>query len=91
MCILCTLIRISVDRMMRKMLYVAAGAFLVAWAVLLAQVFWTCESDPAWKHAAVKQCELGKKVAIAQVICALSPFAFAGFLSDQAKWLAQVT
>ena len=44
------------------------AAFLVAWAILFAQPFWVCESEPGWKSNPRPQCDLGKSVAIAQII-----------------------
>ncbi|KAG2040527.1 hypothetical protein BDR03DRAFT_949015 [Suillus americanus] len=42
--------------------------FIIAWAVLFAQVWWTCESEPGWKTQPLPQCDLGRNVAIAQII-----------------------
>ena len=70
MCILCTIIRITISAKLRRLLVAAGIAFLVAWAVLFAQVFWTCEADTRWKQAGRPQCTLGPHVALAQVICA---------------------
>ncbi|THU96102.1 hypothetical protein K435DRAFT_665124 [Dendrothele bispora CBS 962.96] len=43
-------------------------AFLIIWAILDAQVWWTCERQPGWKDREIAQCMLGKDVAIAQLI-----------------------
>ncbi|KAG1745562.1 hypothetical protein EDD22DRAFT_786100, partial [Suillus occidentalis] len=42
--------------------------FGVVWAILFAQVWWTCESDPSWKKQPRPQCPLGRNVAIAQIV-----------------------
>ena len=36
--------------------------------ILFAQTFWTCEAEPGWKTQPRPQCDLGVKVAIAQII-----------------------
>lgn len=70
MCILCTIIRITISATLRRLLIAAGAAFLVAWVVLFAQVFWTCEADARWKQARRPQCTLGPHTALAQLICA---------------------
>ncbi|KAJ8080481.1 hypothetical protein PM082_017314 [Marasmius tenuissimus] len=62
-----TLLRLAYGRF-RTILRWCIGAVGVTYAVLFAQVFWTCEGNPAWKDAPIAQCMLGKKVAIAQLI-----------------------
>ncbi|PCH34899.1 hypothetical protein WOLCODRAFT_139640 [Wolfiporia cocos MD-104 SS10] len=66
--ILFTVIRLSVWNSWRRLLYMVAVSFAVAWAILFAQVWWICESEPGWKYAALVQCDLGRNTAIAQVI-----------------------
>ncbi|KAF8138905.1 hypothetical protein EV363DRAFT_1315109 [Boletus edulis] len=41
---------------------------MVTWMILFAQVFWTCEAEPIWKTLPRPQCDLGRNVAIAQII-----------------------
>ncbi|KAJ8093984.1 hypothetical protein PM082_009869 [Marasmius tenuissimus] len=62
-----TLVRMSFGRF-RTFLKYCVGAVFVTWCVLVAQVFWTCETQPSWKDALVAQCMLGRQVAIAQLI-----------------------
>ncbi|KAK1235199.1 hypothetical protein PQX77_001585 [Marasmius sp. AFHP31] len=62
-----TLIRLAYGRF-RTILKWCVGAVWVTYAVLFAQVFWTCEGNPAWKDAPIAQCMLGKKVAVAQLV-----------------------
>ncbi|KAF4571590.1 hypothetical protein EYR40_008087 [Pleurotus pulmonarius] len=66
--ILFSIVRITPDYIMRRILYGLAVAFCVCWAILFSQVFWVCESQPAWKEAIIPQCPLGQDVAIAQLI-----------------------
>ncbi|KAF8066919.1 hypothetical protein FPV67DRAFT_1215799 [Lyophyllum atratum] len=67
--ILFSVIRISSNGTpLRRILYGLMVSFLVIWAVLFAQVFWVCESEPLWKDALAPQCALGRNVAIAQLI-----------------------
>ncbi|KAK7047687.1 hypothetical protein VNI00_006455 [Paramarasmius palmivorus] len=64
----------------RAFLKWCVAAVLVTWAVLFAQVFWTCEGEPNWKNEPTPQCSLGTDVAIAQLIseccifCGVRPF-----------------
>ena len=69
-----TLIRLAYGRF-RAVLKGTVVAIAITYAVLFAQVFWTCEGDPAWKDRPIAQCMLGKKVAIAQLIskCRFTP------------------
>ncbi|KAL0574326.1 hypothetical protein V5O48_007637 [Marasmius crinis-equi] len=62
-----TLVRMAFGRL-RTFLKWCVAATVVTYAVLFAQVFWTCERQPHWKDQVVAQCMLGKKVAIAQLI-----------------------
>ncbi|KAJ8080482.1 hypothetical protein PM082_017315 [Marasmius tenuissimus] len=62
-----TLIRLAYGRF-RTILKWCVGAAGLTYAVLFAQVFWTCEGNPAWKDAPIAQCMLGKKVAVAQLV-----------------------
>ncbi|KAG2030151.1 hypothetical protein BDR03DRAFT_1017453 [Suillus americanus] len=52
----------------RRILVRIAIIFGVVWAVLFAQVWWTCESNPSWKKLPRPQCPLGRNVAIAQIV-----------------------
>lgn len=43
--------------------------FLLAWAILTAQVYWECEAkSTTWKHANFPQCKLSPAVGICQLI-----------------------
>jgi len=53
---------------LRRGLMFVFVAFLVIWAILFAQAFWVCESEPGWKSDPRPQCDLGESVAIAQII-----------------------
>ncbi|TFK55477.1 hypothetical protein OE88DRAFT_1731171 [Heliocybe sulcata] len=63
-----TTIRLTVRGPYRTLLVRLACCFGVAWAILFAQVFWVCETQPGWKDTPQPQCNLGRNVAIAQVI-----------------------
>ncbi|ESK85066.1 hypothetical protein Moror_11038 [Moniliophthora roreri MCA 2997] len=63
----CTIIRMAFGRF-RTFLKWCVASVLVTWAVLFAQVFWTCENEPMWKDKPTPQCSLGTGVAIAQLI-----------------------
>ncbi|KAK7471170.1 hypothetical protein VKT23_002581 [Stygiomarasmius scandens] len=65
--ILLTVIRLAVGNF-RVLLKYMVATFLVTWAILDAQVWWTCERQPGWKDREIAQCMLGKDVAIAQLI-----------------------
>ncbi|KAI6156773.1 hypothetical protein BKA82DRAFT_1002503 [Pisolithus tinctorius] len=66
--ILFTVVRLTLPGSLRRWLVRTAIAFTVTWMILLAQVFWTCESEPGWKTQPRPQCDLGRNVAIAQII-----------------------
>ncbi|TFK55489.1 hypothetical protein OE88DRAFT_1641386 [Heliocybe sulcata] len=66
--ILVSTVRLSPPGTFRRSIIYIGYAFACAWLVLFAQVFWTCENQPGWKDAPDPQCNLGKNVAIAQVI-----------------------
>lgn len=68
MCILCTIIRITISNTIRRLLFFAGATFVISWVFLFAQVFWTCEGETGWKRARRPQCTLGFHVALAQVI-----------------------
>jgi hypothetical protein len=63
-----SLIRITRKLQSNRVLYAFAGLFLVTWLVLTAQVFWVCETKPAWKNDPVPQCGLGVAVGICQIV-----------------------
>ncbi|KAG2138279.1 hypothetical protein BD769DRAFT_1435132 [Suillus cothurnatus] len=50
------------------MLIGIAIIFGVVWAILFAQVWWTCELNPSWKKLPRPQCPLGRDVAVAQIV-----------------------
>jgi hypothetical protein len=66
--ILFTVVRLTVPGTLRRALNFTTIAFVIIWAVLFAQVFWVCESEPGWKTLPFPQCNLGRNVAIAQII-----------------------
>ncbi|KAG2124209.1 hypothetical protein DEU56DRAFT_917083 [Suillus clintonianus] len=66
--ILFTVVRLAYYGTQRRILVCIAIIFGVVWAVLFAQVWWTCESDPSWKKQPRPQCNLGRNVAIAQIV-----------------------
>jgi hypothetical protein len=45
-----------------------AIAFGTVWALLFSQLWWICEHNPAWKTQPFPQCDLGRSVAITQII-----------------------
>ncbi|KAG1871891.1 hypothetical protein C8R48DRAFT_670331 [Suillus tomentosus] len=51
-----------------KALISTAITFGVVWALLFSQVLWICETQPGWKTQPLPQCDLGRSVAIAQII-----------------------
>ncbi|KAG2356948.1 hypothetical protein BDR07DRAFT_1421761 [Suillus spraguei] len=66
--ILLTVVQLAVPGTLRKVLTYTTVTFVIAWAVLFAQVWWTCESEPSWKSQPRPQCDLGRNVSIAQII-----------------------
>ncbi|KAG2035792.1 hypothetical protein BDR03DRAFT_983437 [Suillus americanus] len=61
-------VRLTVPGTLRKALTFTTMIFIITWAVLFAQAWWTCESEPGWKTQPRPQCDLGRDVAIAQII-----------------------
>ena len=43
-------------------------AVIIAWAILMTQTFWHCESQKGWTQEAWPQCHGGDAVAIPQII-----------------------
>ncbi|KAG1803130.1 uncharacterized protein BJ212DRAFT_1396743 [Suillus subaureus] len=78
--ILFTVVRLAYWGTQRRILIRIAIIFGVIWAILFAQVWWTCESNPSWKKLPRPQCPLGRNVAIAQIptfgdtVLILAPF-----------------
>ncbi|KAG1737309.1 hypothetical protein EDB19DRAFT_987491 [Suillus lakei] len=66
--ILFTVVRLAYWGTQRRVLVRIGIIFGVVWAILFAQVWWTCESDPSWKKQPRPQCHLGRNVAIAQIV-----------------------
>ncbi|KAI6156977.1 hypothetical protein BKA82DRAFT_142356, partial [Pisolithus tinctorius] len=66
--ILFTVVRLTFPGLVRRLLVLIAIAFMVAWMILGAQIFWTCETEPGWKTQPRPQCDLGRNVAITQII-----------------------
>jgi hypothetical protein len=63
-----TIVRLAINVAVRRMLTLVVVVFFIAWMVLFAQVFWTCEAERGWKTQPRPQCNLGRNVAIAQII-----------------------
>ncbi|KAG1884278.1 hypothetical protein F4604DRAFT_201953 [Suillus subluteus] len=67
--ILFTVVRLTVPgSFVRRVLMYTALTFGVVWALLFSQLWWICEKFPAWKTQPRPQCNLGKAVAITQII-----------------------
>lgn len=67
--ILFTVVRLTIPgTLIRKALISTAITFGVVWALLFSQVLWICETQPGWKIQPHPQCDLGRSVAIAQII-----------------------
>jgi hypothetical protein len=66
--ILFSVIRIDPWEKRRRRLLLIAILFLVAFVILLIQLFWVCEPDPAWKRLSNPQCPLSIQVAIFQLV-----------------------
>ncbi|KAG2356669.1 hypothetical protein BDR07DRAFT_1491644 [Suillus spraguei] len=67
--ILFTIVRLTVPgTIFRRVLTCTAITFGIVWALLFSQVWWVCESEPSWKTQPHPQCDLGRGVAIAQII-----------------------
>ena len=72
MTILLTIIRVTAIGDLRRILVFLAGIFAITWAILFSQVWWVCEAEPDWKSLPSPQCNLGRNVAIAQIISGCS-------------------
>ncbi|KAG2747542.1 hypothetical protein P692DRAFT_20834569 [Suillus brevipes Sb2] len=66
--ILFTIVRLTVPGTFRRILMFTAIAFGTVWALLFSQLWWICEKNPAWKTQSFPQCDLGRSVAITQII-----------------------
>jgi hypothetical protein len=64
-----SLIRIEPNSLQRKRLLFVAATFALACALLIAQVFWVCGPNPAWRKLPIPQCPLGTQVVVCQLIC----------------------
>ncbi|KAJ2929435.1 hypothetical protein H1R20_g7664, partial [Candolleomyces eurysporus] len=68
--ILFTVIRLQYGRI-RVIFGLIAVLFGLMWAILEAQLLWTCEGNTEWKYTELPQCHLGFPVALAQLITAI--------------------
>ncbi|KAF5319028.1 hypothetical protein D9611_012720 [Ephemerocybe angulata] len=66
--ILFSVIRIDPSKFRKRALLSGAFMFFVVCAFLIAQLYWTCEPQHAWKKWRVPQCTLSKQVAITQLV-----------------------
>ncbi|KAG1808972.1 uncharacterized protein BJ212DRAFT_632023 [Suillus subaureus] len=67
--ILFTIVRLTVPRtFFRSILMFAAIIFGTIWALLFSQVWWICETESGWRTQPHPQCDLGRSVAITQMI-----------------------
>ncbi|KAG2356665.1 hypothetical protein BDR07DRAFT_1339604 [Suillus spraguei] len=68
--ILFTIVRLTVQRtFFRRSLMLTAIIFGLVWALLFSQLWWICEKKfPSWKTQPHPQCDLGRVVAITQMI-----------------------
>ncbi|KAG1733113.1 hypothetical protein EDB19DRAFT_1731614 [Suillus lakei] len=67
--ILFTIIRLTVPgTITRRVLMSTAVIFGIVWALLFSQLWWICETLPGWKTQPRPQCNLGRDVAITQII-----------------------
>ncbi|KAG1778167.1 hypothetical protein EV702DRAFT_190738 [Suillus placidus] len=67
--ILFTIVRLTVPgSFFRRLLISTAITFGIVWALLFSQVWWICETQSGWKTQPLPQCDLGRDVAIAQII-----------------------
>lgn len=66
--ILFTIVRLTVPGAFRKFLLCTAVIFGTIWALLFSQLWWICETEPSWKTQSHPQCDLGRSVAITQMI-----------------------
>ncbi|KAG1859227.1 hypothetical protein F4604DRAFT_1161236 [Suillus subluteus] len=63
-----TIVRLTIPGIFRRFLMCAVGTFGAIWALLFAQLWWICETQPDWKSQPHPQCDLGRRVAITQMI-----------------------
>ncbi|KAJ6473828.1 hypothetical protein C8R45DRAFT_835143 [Mycena sanguinolenta] len=68
--ILFSIVRIESSATRRKLLFSAAAMFVITALLLVAQLFWVCESRPhtTWKSLRDPQCDLPRQVAIFQFV-----------------------
>jgi hypothetical protein len=67
--ILFTIVRLTIPgTLIRKVLMYAAIIFGTIWALLFSQLCWICETESGWKTQPHPQCDLGRSVAITQMI-----------------------
>ncbi|KAG2029959.1 hypothetical protein BDR03DRAFT_1096170 [Suillus americanus] len=67
--ILFTIVRLTAPgTFVRRVLMYTAIIFGIVWALLFSQLWWICEKFPGWKTQPRPQCNLGKHVAITQMI-----------------------
>jgi hypothetical protein len=70
-----TIVRLTIPgTFFRRVLIFTAISFYIAWALLFSQVWWICETESSWKTQPHPQCDLGRGVAIAQIISEISLF-----------------
>ncbi|KIK32730.1 hypothetical protein CY34DRAFT_18840 [Suillus luteus UH-Slu-Lm8-n1] len=65
---LCLYMQDYVPGTFRRVLMFTAIAFGTVWALLFSQLWWICEHNSAWKTQPFPQCDLGRSVAITQII-----------------------
>ncbi|KAG1819111.1 uncharacterized protein BJ212DRAFT_72835 [Suillus subaureus] len=63
-----TIVRLTIPGKFRRFLMCAVGTFGAIWALLFSQLWWICETQPNWKSQPHPQCDLGRRVAITQMI-----------------------
>ncbi|KAG2347248.1 hypothetical protein BDR05DRAFT_876797 [Suillus weaverae] len=63
-----TIVRLTIPGAFRKFLMFTVGLFGFVWALLFSQLWWICETQPSWKSQPHPQCDLGRRVAITQMI-----------------------